>query len=94
MVALADTCWLSVREPPARSRIMKLSSTVAMLSLAMAATQAMAQPAPRMLVSDVEPATQPDSMRVEITLLNPGPDPKVNSLPDRIPAELTISGCK
>lgn len=69
---------------------MRIFSTITMMSLAMAATQAMAQSGPRMLVSNVEPAAQAGSMLVEVTVLNPGLEPKQSDLPDRIPAELTV----
>ena len=68
---------------------MKLPFMIIMTPLALGATQAMAQPAPRMLISNVEPMAL-DSIRVEITVLNPALQPKTNNLPDRISAELTI----
>src|SRR3546814_4570635 len=55
-----------------------------------AVRQAMGRAGPRMLVSNVEPAAQAGTMLVEVTVLNPGPEPKQNDLPDRIPAALTV----
>src|SRR3546814_1780870 len=86
----AGPCRLSARDFFPHKVIMKILSTIAVMSLAMAVTQAMAQSGPRMLVSNVEPAAQAGTMLVEVTVLNPGPAPKQNDLPDRIPAALTV----
>src|SRR3546814_3240389 len=89
----SDVCssdLLSARDFFPNKVIMKIHSTTAVMSLAMAVTQAMAQSGPRMLVSNVEPAAQAGTMLVEVTVLNPGPEPKQNDLPDRIPAALTV----
>src|SRR3546814_1286939 len=87
----AGPCRLSARDFFPHKVIMKILSTIAVMSLAMAVTQAMAQSGPRMLVSNVEPAAQAGTMLVEVTVLNPGPEPKQNDLPDRIPAAPTRS---
>src|SRR3546814_11315647 len=81
----AGPCRLSARDFFPHKVIMKILSTIAVMSLAMAVTQAMAQSGPRMLVSNVEPAAQAGTMLVEVTVLNPGPEPKQNDLPTRIP---------
>src|SRR3546814_3506462 len=89
----SDVCssdLLSARDFFPHKVIMKILSTIAVMSLAMAVTQAMAQAGPRMLVSNVEPAAQAGTMLVEVTVLNPGTEPKQNDLPDRIPAALTV----
>lgn len=45
-----------------------------------------------MLVSMVEPGSQPDRVRVEITLLNPTSAKEARDLPNEIVAELTMDG--
>src|SRR3546814_6964048 len=69
---------------------MKIIYTSAVMSWAVTGTQASAQSGPRMMVSNVGPAAQAGTMLVEVTVLNPGPEPKQNDLPDRIPAALTV----
>ena len=90
-MTIANNFWLLVRDFFPHNRVMRFAATIAMMPLAIAAAQAMAQTAPRMLVSNIAPAEEPGNMRVEVTVLNPGPEPKASSLPDRIPAELTTN---
>lgn len=76
----------------ARRMIMRTSCAIAIAALGLVATPSMAQSAPRMLVSGLEPAERAGSMLVEITVLNSGQEPEQSDLPDRIPAELAMGG--
>ena len=68
---------------------MKLFAYGAPLIL-IAASPAQAEAAPRLIISAITPAKETGRMQVEVTLLNGGPDSA--SLPEEIPATLTLNG--
>jgi phospholipase A1 len=71
---------------------MKSIRPIVMIVLMTAATSAWAQPASRMLVSNVEPGPTADTLFVEITILHFRPSAPVGDLSRQIPALLEFDG--
>jgi outer membrane phospholipase A len=71
---------------------MKSIHTTALIVIMSAATPALAQPASRMLVTNVEPGPMADTLLVEITILHFQPSTPAGDLSRQIPAQLEFDG--